>query len=363
MACNAMPPPPLHEIATPLRAWEYNATEARFLALVILHSGVFLRRQYRAFCRAERGPQDQRLIRKLLAARHATVLPYGARERLYHVQAKLLYAALDRADDSHRKRPSAPLCAQRLLTLDDVLTAPYQPYLTSEADKAALFTDLEVPREVWPARTFVGRHNPADTTTRYFAEKFPLYHDPEQGVVFLFPHAFPGSAPDALETFLRRYLPLFRALPRVMVRYLHPASLPPARALRALTRFQRDPNHQLRRLGVDLRRYFTMRERLESQRTLGLSLADLDQHRLDRTRFQDSAYDRVYAAWHRLSPAHRYRALVDLDALPAARGVVPLSHLGFETHGMPYRYAVYGALPCPLPSQLTRPISREAMLT
>jgi hypothetical protein len=362
MAGNPMPPP-LHEIATPLRACDYNATEARFLALVILHSGVFLRRQYRAFCRAERGPQDQRLIRKLLAARHATVLPYGARERLYYVHAKLLYTALDRVDDSHRKRPSAPLCAQRLLTLDYILTAPYRPYLTSEADKAALFTDLEVPRDVWPARTFVGRHNPADTTTRYFAEKFPLYHDPEQGVVFLFPHAFPGSAPDALETFLRRYLPLFRALPRVMVRYLHPASLPPARALRTLTGFQRDPNHQLRRLRADLRRYFARRERLESQRSWDLSLADLEQHRLDGLRFQDAAYDELYAAWRRLRPAHRYRALLDLEMLPAARGVVPLSHLRFETHAIPYQYAVYGALPCPLPCQPPRPISPEAMLT
>ncbi|MPY90860.1 MAG: hypothetical protein GEU99_23470 [Luteitalea sp.] len=331
--------PALHELAPVLETFGYNPIQSRFLTLVILHTGVFLRRQYCTFGQGRRGSLDHVFIRKLLASRHATASPYYASERLYHVHAKPLYAALHRPDDSHRRRANAALCAQRLLTLDYVLTAPEQPYLTSEGDKAALFTELDVSRDVWPARTFRGRASSADTTTRYFPEKFPLYHSPTDGTVFLFPHAIPGTATEALDTFLARYLPLFRALPRVMLRYLHPAGLPPEQTLRTLARFQRDPDRRLPELRRSLRRTFSVRERLESRHTHGLTLADLDQHRLDQARFHGAPYEQTYAAWRRLSPENRYRALVDLNALPAAREVVPLRQFSFCAHTVPYRYA------------------------
>lgn len=354
-----MTPTPLHELANALHAFGYTPTQALFVTFVILHSGVFLRRQYRGFCEALPGSLDHELIRKLLARRHASALPYHGRERLYHINGKRLYAALSRQDDSHRRPPNAALCAQRLLTLDYLLAAPDHLYLTSEFDKTVLFTELEIPRELWPARTFTGRHDRTATTTRYFAEKFPLYHDPRDGVVFLFPHAVSGTSAEALDTFLARYLLLFRALPAVTLRYLHSADVLPARAVRALTRFQRDPERRFPELRGDLRRYFTVRERLETHQTQALTLAVLDRHRADRVRFQDGTYDRAYAMWRHLNPAYRYRAFLHLDALPAAREIQPLAHFSFCTHAMPYRYAFQGALPSASTMEITPFITPE----
>ena len=71
-----------------LMAFGYSRREAAWLEQVILHAGVFLRRQYLEFIgHRRRGAVDQRLPTRLATAGDVRVWPYHRKERLYHVTA------------------------------------------------------------------------------------------------------------------------------------------------------------------------------------------------------------------------------------------------------------------------------------
>src|SRR6266508_1083959 len=106
-------------IAGPLH---YPERETAWLEHVVLHAGVFLRRQYLAFIgHRGRGAVDQRFLVRLAALGHATVLPYHHRECVFHLTSKPLYEWFNHADLRHR-RPLAPhRLAQKLMLLDATL--------------------------------------------------------------------------------------------------------------------------------------------------------------------------------------------------------------------------------------------------
>jgi hypothetical protein len=76
-----------------------SATErqARFLVYVLVHSGVFIERQYRAFAGIAHGQNTRDFVAKLVNRGYATPITPGAlhRGRLFHVQYKPLYEAID----------------------------------------------------------------------------------------------------------------------------------------------------------------------------------------------------------------------------------------------------------------------------
>ena len=60
-----------------LEGFSYTARQAHFLALVALHGGYFLRRQYVAFTGAAHGQAAVRFIGHTVAREHARAVPYG----------------------------------------------------------------------------------------------------------------------------------------------------------------------------------------------------------------------------------------------------------------------------------------------
>jgi hypothetical protein len=79
--------------------------QARFLVHVLVFSGVFLERQYRAFTGFVHGQKTADFLSKLVGDGYAIAITPGAlhRGRFYHVQYKPLYEAIGEPNNCHRK--------------------------------------------------------------------------------------------------------------------------------------------------------------------------------------------------------------------------------------------------------------------
>jgi hypothetical protein len=73
-----------------LMRFGFTERQARFLVHVLVFSGVFIERQYRAFTGLAHGQKTHDFLAKLITAGYATPITPGAlhRGRLYHVQYK-----------------------------------------------------------------------------------------------------------------------------------------------------------------------------------------------------------------------------------------------------------------------------------
>lgn len=172
----------------------WTGRDATWLALVCLHSGVFLRSQYRAAPWPASVLAARRLVERLVNARVAHEHPLApdrgnASEHLCHITARPIYRALDIEHVRHRRRGSSGLLFRRLLSLDYVIEHPHLPWLPTEQEKVAHFVGLGIPLSDLPRRTFRGAVAP---TQRYFAVKLPIAAD-ERSATFLYTVAGSGD--------------------------------------------------------------------------------------------------------------------------------------------------------------------------
>lgn len=200
--------------------------QARFLVTVMLHSGVFVGRQYAAFAGITHGQKVHDFVEKLLANRLATATALGAqqRARVFHVHHKPLYAAIGERDNRHRKPVAIERAIERLMILDAVLADRETSWLGAERDKrrhfivrlATRLEDHEYPRLVFGT--------PPNTTVRYFPDKLPIgVQQDGRRHVFLF---LPTSeTPMDFRMFLLRHAELFHALGYWTIRTLFPRPL------------------------------------------------------------------------------------------------------------------------------------------
>jgi hypothetical protein len=144
----------LAERAAPLEALGFTARQAAFLAIVVLHSGYCLRRQYGAFAGIKHGKNVQAFLEGLVERKHADRVVFRAdRGGIYHVFGRRLYAAIGQEDNRNRRHASAPLIARKLMTLDFVLAHPDFDWYATESEKRELFvTRLGVPDDALPPR-------------------------------------------------------------------------------------------------------------------------------------------------------------------------------------------------------------------
>src|SRR5437016_6517146 len=139
------------ELADSIYPWRIEAVQrfgfterqARFLVHVLVHSGVFLERQYRAFTGLAHGQKTHDFLAKLVGGGYATPVTPGAlhRGRFYHVQYKPLYEAIGEANNRHRKPASLGRFVERLMLLDAVLADPGDGRVVMEQDKRAYFRE------------------------------------------------------------------------------------------------------------------------------------------------------------------------------------------------------------------------------
>lgn len=153
--------------------------QARFLATVMLHSGVFVGRQYAAFAGITHGQKVHDFIEKLRVRRFVTPIQLGStgRTRIFHVHHKPLYAAIGEPDNRNRRRVTIDRAIERLMGLDGVLAARSVTWLGSEREKRRYFRDRLGDRlrdDEYPRLVFGKRPN---ITVRYFPDKLPIGHD------------------------------------------------------------------------------------------------------------------------------------------------------------------------------------------
>jgi hypothetical protein len=195
--------------------------QASFLVKVMLHSGVFVGRQYCAFAGITYGQKVHDFVEKLLAKRLATATAIGSRSRIFHVHHKPLYAAIGEPDNRHRKPTPMARAIERLMILDGVLADPTLTWLGAEREKRRYFigklgTKLEM--HEYPRLVF---GTPAKTTVRYFPDKLPIGVDADRRRhVFLYLPT--SSAPMDFRLFLLRHADLFHALGDWTIRVLFP---------------------------------------------------------------------------------------------------------------------------------------------
>jgi hypothetical protein len=280
-----------------VQAFGCSPRQARFLALVALHGGYYLRRQYLTSSGTRNGKNAQRFLDHLVAREVSARCCYRAdRGYVYRLQHRGLYRALG-LDQNRNRRPAAPaLIARKLMLLDIVLSEPGADWVATEADKVALFTTrFGVSSHDLPRSTLVA--DGADPhTTRHFKDKLPiavLGQPPAAHFVYL---AVDGSA-SGFERFLLAHGRLLVALPTWAVVVAHPPQVRPTALEAAFRRFAGDdPTVSATRIR-DLERYFVARRAVERNEFTQLSIAELQAFRSTRLAVAEPRIEVLFAQW------------------------------------------------------------------
>ena len=161
--------------------------QTHFIALVALHSGYCLRRQYLRFAGLRYGKNVREFLDGLVDRGLATRFEYRRdRGHLYHLCARSLYRAIDQEENRNRRHTSPALIARKLMVLDHVLGHHERDWYATEQDKVALLTErFGVPVGDLPQRVYTATDGVAGPTIRYFVHKLPLYLEGAPPVVHL----------------------------------------------------------------------------------------------------------------------------------------------------------------------------------
>ena len=188
-----------------LEPFGWKGSEAEWIALVCLHSGVFTRAQFRFYLNAG-DVRALRFVRALIergVAAENTVPGIGGVGRICRIFGRRIYRALGAEDIRHRRIASPEVLLRRLLSLDYVLEHPECPWLPTETEKVRCFDALGVGRQNLPRRVYRGA---VGETRRYFALKLPIAVEEDKAI---FVYVDPGHATD---TELRSWAAAHRGL-------------------------------------------------------------------------------------------------------------------------------------------------------
>ena len=198
----------------------FSERQGGFLVNVMLHSGVFVRRQYCAWAGLTHGEKVHQFIRRLDGRRMATAQRCGhGRGRLYHLHFKPLYDAIGEKDNRLRRPAQLGRAVERLMLLDAVLADRSVTWLGTERDKVSHFVSgCGVRMDQLPSAPFGSSPSP---TIRYFAERLPV-GVADDGHRHVFVYLATRSRTDRFRIFLERHAELFRTLSSWSVRVLVP---------------------------------------------------------------------------------------------------------------------------------------------
>lgn len=203
----------------------FTPRQAAFLVMVMRHSGVCLDRQYCAYGQIAHGQATRGFFADLVRRGFATA--YACRHnraRVYHVQHKALYRAIDEPHNRNRRPAFLGRAVERLMVLDVVLASPDVTWFATEKEKLAHFTALlgaQLRRDELPSLTF---GSGTASTVRYFPDKVPIGFDAQRDEhVFLY--LVTRSLPIDFRAFLHRHGELLRATRRWSIRLLVPRHL------------------------------------------------------------------------------------------------------------------------------------------
>ena len=151
----------------------WTRREAEFLALVCLHSGVFLRSQYLAFIGRTNPALANRFVHR--CRKHAVEQPWnGSRLRICRIAARRIYRTLGAEHVPHRRPASPEVVLRRLLSLDYVLEHPRAAWLPTEDEKVNALAAAGISKTLLPHRLYQGA---VGVQVRYFPHKLPVALD------------------------------------------------------------------------------------------------------------------------------------------------------------------------------------------
>lgn len=247
-------------------AFGFTERQARFLVEVLIHSGVFVERQYCTFAGITHGQKTHNFLTRLVERGYARPILVGAlhRGRLFHLHYKPLYAAIGQADNRHRKAVSLGRMVERLMVLDAVLADRTFTWLGTESDKRSYFMRRlqgRVELREFPRLTF---GSGAMTRHRYFPDKMPIGIQSDRAD-HVFTYLITNPVPMDFRLFLIRHSELLRPLTGWTIRVLVPE--PFAKAIRVFGHAARETlaDPVAPSVAEGLRRYFHERRRRQEQ--------------------------------------------------------------------------------------------------
>jgi hypothetical protein len=119
----------------------YAEPGAEFLALVALHGGYFVRRQFDARIGVERGKRSEDFLAKLLDRGHCRRHIFAHNRRVFHLRFRPLYRAVGDEHSRNRRAHQPQAITARLMTLDYVLAYPENLYFATEREKVQHLCD------------------------------------------------------------------------------------------------------------------------------------------------------------------------------------------------------------------------------
>jgi hypothetical protein len=303
-------------------AFGFTERQARFLVNVMVHSGVFLERQYCASAAISHGQKSHDFIAKLIARRYATAITPGRlhQGRLFHLHYKPLYEAIGEPDNRHRKPATLGRMIERLMILDAVLADRHHTWLGTERDKTRYFflqlNGLGLRAHLFPHLTF---GSGPDATRRYFPDKLPIGIEKRPGWYrHVFLYLVTRDVPMDFRLFLLRHAEVLRSLPEFTVRLLIPRRFRKATALYRYA-FRDELAMPLEPATAEqLERYFRERQQAPGHLT---EPADEDLAKAFR-KFGAARFKALYRVWQREGDRAIWRAqsFILRDALARGTG-------------------------------------------
>jgi hypothetical protein len=308
-----------------LQALGYTEDEARFLYLVATHSGYFVARQFLGFTGAYWGKRTTLFWNKLQAERHARTYRFAKGGAAYHVFSRKVYRAIGRENLRNRREHELEYIRTRIAMLDFVLGNLDLHYLETEPDKVAYFcTNLQLPKQHLPCKTYSGRHT-AVPTVRYFVDRYPMFFPAPSSGSQIVTLTYIQDAAANLAGFvhhLQMYLPLFRELSEFRFLFLARSD---AHFVKASELF-----HDLVTIPLgsnpaeDLLRYFAIRKGWELAQYTSLTEGDLIFRNLAKERFRGARFEHLYRAW-------KVGRVVDAEIREDLRGSANTHTVQFDT--------------------------------
>ena len=207
-----------------LMRFGFTERQARFLVHVLVFSGVFLERQYRAFTGLRHGQKTQDFLAKLVTAGYATPITPGAlhRGRLYHVQYKPLYEAIGEPNNRNRRPASPGRFVERLMLLDAVLADRRYGWLGTEQDKRTCSREAldKGQQDDWYPHLAFGTG--AEKTMRFFPDKQPIGVPLKGHWRHVFLYLATREVPNEFRMFLLRDADLLKSVDEWTIRVLLP---------------------------------------------------------------------------------------------------------------------------------------------
>ena len=151
----------------------WTGREAEWIALVCLHSGVFIRAQFCCYFNTYR-KQAHRFVKALIDRKEAVESEWPSVNgggKTCRISSKGIYRALGVENIRHRRKANRSVVMRRLLSLDFVLEHPGLNWLPTEEEKVEFIEGLGVHSNLIPRRIYYGS---VGAQKRYFALKLPV---------------------------------------------------------------------------------------------------------------------------------------------------------------------------------------------